>query len=91
MCYNTAYLFAFVDNYQVLNELIQNLRTHVPRVKINDLKKDLHKFTSWRESKKSNHNNQSSVLTDVSEMQFDSSTCITSSINVSVTSKSKYN
>lgn len=85
------YLFAFVGNYKILNELMQNLRTDVPRVKIEDHKKELHKFTSWRESEKSNNSNQSSVLTDVSEMQFDSSACITNSINVSVTSESKYN
>jgi len=81
-------LFTFAGNYQILNELTHNLKTNAPQVKIKDLKKN--KFTSMKEIDNSNLSIQSSVLTtDVSETQFDSSACITSSIDVSVASESK--
>jgi len=83
-------LFAFADNYQILNELMQNLKANVPRVKIGKLKNDLYKSTSLQEDEKSNCNMQFSVLTDVSETQLDSSACIMNSINVSVTSEGKF-
>lgn len=80
-------LFTFAGDYQILNELTHNLKTNAPQVKIKDFKKD--KFTSMNEIDNSNLSMQSSVLTDVSEAQLDSSACITSSINVSVASESK--
>lgn len=83
-------LFAFADDYQILNELIKNLKANVPRVKIGKLKKNLYKSTCLQEIKKSNYNMQSSVLTDVSETQLDSSACITTFNNVSVKSESKF-
>lgn len=76
-------LFTFAGDYQILNELTHNLKTNAPQIKIQDLKKK-NKFTSMKEIDKSNLSIQSSVLTDVSETQFDSSACITSSIDMSV-------
>lgn len=83
-------LFVFAGNYQILNELMQNLKANVPQVKIKKLKNDSYKSTSLQEVEKSNCNMQSSVLTNVSETQLDSSACITSSNNVTVTSESKF-
>lgn len=83
-------IFVFADNYRILNDIVQNMKADIPRVKIKALKKELHKFTSLKKIEKSNYSiQQTSVSTDESERQLDSSACITN-FNVSVTSKSKY-
>lgn len=41
---------------------MHNLKTDIPRVKIRDYRKVLHKFTSLKEIKKSNYSIQTSVL-----------------------------
>lgn len=83
------YLLVFAGDYQILNKITQNLNDNIPRIKIEDFNKQLHKFASLTEIEKPNHSTQTSVLTDVSETHLDSSACIASSINVSVTSEGK--
>lgn len=81
-------LFTFSGDNQILNKLTHNLKINVPQVEIKDLKKD--KFTSIKEiDNYSNLSMQSSVLTDLSKVELDSSACITNFINVSIASESK--